>query len=177
METMIAQRYVKALASLLDAASLANTKVIFDALADAFETKAFADVIHDPLIDAAVKTELLLAAVEAAQSDAVNNLIRLLAEKGRLPLIPAVAEALRLHLADLEKLYHGKVYSNTAVDAATLETLGRDLGKKLDATVTLSFVEADYDGIKVEVADLGVEVSLSKTRLNAQMIEHILKAI
>lgn len=177
MEAMIAKRYVKALASLMDAEALANTKTLFDALSDAFEAKGFADVINDPQIEDSDKETLLLSVVEAAKSDAVNNLIKLLVEKRRLVLIPAIAEALRLELAGMNKTYEGKVYSNTAVEASTLAALSSDLGKKMDATITLAFVESDYDGIKVEVEDLGVEVSLSKTRMNAQLIEHILKAI
>ena len=177
MEAVIAQRYVKALASVLDQASLENVKVLFDALADAFNDKKFADLMNDPHVDAAVKESLLLSIVESAQSSAVNNLIKLLVEKHRVAVIPAMAEALRLTLAAMNKTYEGHVYSNTAVDTATLTALSSDLGKKMDATITLAFVASDYDGIKVEVEDLGVEVSLSKSRLNAQVIEHILKAI
>jgi len=177
MEAMIAQRYVKALASVLDQASLENVKTLFEALADAYNDKKFADLMNDPHIDAAVKESMLLSIVESAQSGAVNNLIKLLVEKRRIALIPEMAEAFRLSLAAMNKTYEGSVYSNTAVDAATLEALSSDLGKKMDATISLAFVASDYDGIKVEVEDLGVEVSLSKSRLNAQVIEHILKAI
>ena len=77
----------------------------------------------------------------------------------------------------MNRTYEGKVYSNTAVEASTLAALSSDLGKKMDATITLAFVASDYDGIKVEVEDLGVEVSLSKSRMNAHLVEHILKAI
>jgi len=177
MEAMIAKRYVKALASVMNAADLANTKTLFDALADAFNEKSFADVINDPQIGDAAKEGLLLDIVASANSAAVNNLIKLLVEKRRLSVIPALAEELRLSLAAVNRTYTGRVYSNTAVDASTLAALSSDLGKKVDATITLSYIASDYDGIKVEVEDLGVEVSLSKTRMNAQLIEHILKAI
>ncbi len=177
MEAMIAKRYVKALAGVMDAEALANTKILFDALADAYKEKEFSTVINDPEIDDTAKTSLLLAIVEGAKSEAVNNLVKLLVEKRRLHVIPAIAEMLRLELAQMNKTYEGKVYSNSAVDASTLEALGNDLGRKMDAAITLAFVESEYNGIKVEVEDLGVEVSLSKSRMNAQLIEHILKAI
>jgi F-type H+-transporting ATPase subunit delta len=177
MEAMIAKRYVKALTSMMDAEALSNTKVLFDALAEAFKDKKFSSVINDPEISDEQKVSLLLAVVEGAKSEAVNNLIKLMVEKRRLPVIPAMAEALRIELARMNKTYEGKVYSNSAVEASTLEALGSDLGKKMDAVITLKFVESDYNGIKVEVEDLGVEVSLSKSRMNAQLIEHILKAI
>lgn len=177
MEAMIAKRYVKALDAMMDETALENTKTLFDALSEAYKDKAFSAVVDDPQIGLEAKLKLLLAIVEPAKSEAVNNLIRLLAENGRLPLIPAIAEVLRLTLAEKRRAYEGKVYSNTAVEPATLSALSSDLGKKMDATITLAFVESDYDGIKVEVEDLGVEVSLSKSRMNAQLVEHILKAI
>ncbi|MBD3800821.1 MAG: F0F1 ATP synthase subunit delta [Campylobacterales bacterium] len=177
MEAVIAQRYVKALTSLMDAEALANTKTLFDALAKAFGEKAFADIINDPNVADTAKQKLLLAIVAGANSNAVNNLVKLLVEKKRLAIIPAIAESLRLTLAGMHRTYEGKVYSNTAVEASTLAALSSDLGKKMDAMITLAFIASDYDGIKVEVEDLGVEVSLSKSRMNAQLVEHILKAI
>ncbi len=177
MAGLIAKRYVKALAATLDQASLANAKTLFEALAAAFGTKAFTDLINDPEIGTEKKVAFLLSVVESAGSPEVNNLIRLLAEHRRLPIIPAIAEELRLMLAATEKTYEGKVYSSDAVAPETLAALGSDLGKKMDATITLTYVASDYDGIKVEVEDLGVEVGLSKSRINAQLVEHILKAI
>ena len=38
-------------------------------------------------------------------------------------------------------------------------------------------VKSDYNGIKIELDDLGVEASFSVDRLKAQMSEYILKAI
>jgi F-type H+-transporting ATPase subunit delta len=177
MARLIAKRYVKALASTLDQDSLANAKVLFDALAEAFDMQAFTDLINDPEIGTDKKVTFLLAVVESAGSPEVNNLIRLLADHRRLAIIPAIAEELRLMLAAADKKYEGKVYSSDAVEAETLSALGSDLGKKMGATITLTYVASDYDGIKVEVEDLGVEVGLSKSRINAQLVEHILKAI
>ncbi len=177
MEALIAKRYVRALASVMSQEDLANTSALFAALAEAYEEKAFADLINNPDVATDAKEKLLLSMVESAKSDTVNNLMKLLVEKRRLSIIPAMAEELRLTLARASKTYSGKVYSKEAVEEATLEALSGDLSKKMDATITLAYVPSDYDGIKVEVEDLGVEINLSKTRLNAQLIEHILKAI
>jgi len=177
MEALIAKRYVKALTSLMDDASLQHTTELFAALAKAFEEKAFAELVNNPDVAAEAKEKLLLSLVEGAKSEAINNLIRLLVEKRRINVIPAIAEELRLAMARRNKTYEGKVYSNDSVDDKTLEALSGDLGKKMGATIALTYVASDYDGIKVEVEDLGVEINLSKTRLSAQLIEHILKAI
>jgi F-type H+-transporting ATPase subunit delta len=177
MEALIAKRYVRALASVMGKKALANTATLFAALAEAYEDKAFADLINNPDVEASVKEELLLSLVKSAKSEAINNLMKLLVEKRRLGIIPAMAEELRLTLARMSRTYTGKVYSNETVEAKTLETMAVELGKKMDAKIALDFIESDYDGIKVEVEDLGVEIDLSKSRLNAQLVEHILKAI
>ena len=177
MEALIAKRYVKALTSMMDDTALANTAGLFAALAKAYAQKDFSELLDNPDIDAEAKEKLLLSLVEGAKSDAINNLMKLLVEKRRINIIPAIAEELRLAIAKREKAYEGKVYSNEAVADETLAELSSNLGKKMGADITLAYVPSDYDGIKVEVEDLGVEINLSKTRLNAQLVEHILKAI
>lgn len=177
MEALIAKRYVKALTSLMDDSDLANTAEIFTALAQAYDDKAFAELINNPDVAADAKEKLLLSLVEGAKSEAINNLMKLLVEKRRINVIPAMAEELRLAMAVRNKTYEGKVFSNETVADETLQALSDNLGKKMNATVSLAFIASDYDGIKVEVEDLGVEINLSKTRMNAQLIEHILKAI
>jgi len=177
MEAMIAKRYVKALSSLMNEADLENTQVLFEALSSAFEDASFSTIINDPQISSEAKIQLMLSMVESAQSETINNLVRLLAERGRLFIIPAMTEELRLLLANTRRAYEGKVYSKSEIEPAMLFALGGDLGNKMGASISLAYVASDYDGIKVEVEDLGVEVSLSKSRINTQLVEHILKAI
>ena len=49
--------------------------------------------------------------------------------------------------------------------------------EKNDVKLSLSQNVGDYDGIKVDIDGLGVEISFSKDRLRAQLIDHILKAV
>ena len=58
-----------------------------------------------------------------------------------------------------------------------MQELSSSLSKKFDLNISLEFVENDFNGIKVDVEDLGVEINFSKSRINSQMIEHIIKAI
>ena len=58
-----------------------------------------------------------------------------------------------------------------------LKELGDGLGKKFDSKITLSYIKSNFDGIRVDVEDLGIEISFSKSRINKQIVEHILKAI
>jgi len=177
MQELIAKRYVKSLGEATGAESLANIAEIFAAIAENFSNDKFIAVMENPEVANADKESILLDAVKSAGSEKLNNFIKLLVENGRISIIPAMAEEMRKEIARSSKNYSGVVYSNEDVDAKTLTDLSAGLGKKVDATVALTFIKSDYDGLKVEVADLDMEINFSKTRVNAQLVEHILKAI
>jgi F-type H+-transporting ATPase subunit delta len=63
------------------------------------------------------------------------------------------------------------------MDKASLDAIALDLGKKTNSTVALTHVTSLNDGVRVVVDGLNVEIDFSKSRLNAQIVEHILKAI
>ena len=177
MEELIAKRYVKALVSVLDKKALNGAAGIFSSLASELNDDKFREIINNPDVSDAIKEEILLAGVKSAKSTVIDNMIKLLIEKKRLGIIPAISHELKQEMARMAKSYTGQVLSNSDVDSKTLAGLSKDLGKKLDAKITLEFQKTDFDGIKVEVEDLGVEINFSKTRLNTQLVEHILKAI
>ena len=177
MEELIAKRYIKALKETTDEASLGSVSIIFDALASEFANTKFDQIMNSPDVAAAEKEALLLESVKGAKSDQVNNLIKLLVENGRINVIPAIAVEMKKEIARNTKSYSGVIYSNSDIDANTIKGLSTDLGKKVDASIELEFVKTDFDGIKLEVEDLGIEINFSKSRLNMQLVEHILKAI
>jgi F-type H+-transporting ATPase subunit delta len=177
MKELIAKRYIKALKEAIGESALENAAVLFDALASEFAKKEFAQLMENPSVSKSEKLEILQSAVKAAKSEAVNNFLALLVENGRINIIPEIADELNKEIARLTKSYSGNVYSKDEIDAATLEGLSAGLGKKVDANIALSFTKSDYDGIKVEVGDLGIEINFSKNRVNTQLIDHILKAI
>jgi F-type H+-transporting ATPase subunit delta len=146
-------------------------------LATAFTDEKFLHVIDSRDVAKSQKTEILLDAVKSAKSDKINNFIKLLVENGRINIIPAISSELSKEISRMNKSYNGKVYSDNDIDAKTLEGISKGLSKKMDATISLEMIKNDFDGIKVEVEDLGIEINFSKNRLNSQLIEHILKAI
>lgn len=177
MQELIAKRYVKSLGEATGSESLVNIGEIFNAIAASFSDDKFIAVMENPEVANADKESILLDAVKSANSDKLNNFIKLLVENGRISIIPAMAEEMRKEIARSSKNFSGVIYSNEDVDAKTLTDLSTGLSKKVDATVELTFIKSDYDGLKVEVSDLDMEINFSKTRVNAQLVEHILKAI
>jgi F-type H+-transporting ATPase subunit delta len=177
MEELIAKKYIKAVSDGSDIESSQNMSDVFSALAESFKDEKFVKIIANPNISANAKSEILLEAVKSADSDKVNNLIKLLVEKKRINIIPAIAQELKKDIAASTKTYEGIVYSDSKIDDKTMQELSSSLSKKFDLNITLVFVKKDFNGIKVDVEDLGIEINFSKSRINSQMIEHIIKAI
>ncbi len=177
MEELIAKRYIKALLVDSDINFVKDVAVLFQSLAQSFNDKKFINVMMNSEVSKADKASLLLDIVKPAASQKVNNFVQLLVENKRIAIIPAIAEELRKNLANMEKTYSGVVLSDTEISANVLEDLSNGLSKKYDSKILLAFEKTDFNGIKVEVNDLGIEIDFSKDRINHQLIEHITKAI
>ena len=177
MEELIAKKYIKALKINSDLAYMESMTAVFSTLAESFQDDRFLKIVANPNISAKDKSDILLDAVKSVDSDKVNNLIRLLAENKRINIIPAIAVELKKDMANSTKTYTGVVYSDSEINDSVVQELSGGLGKRFDSTISLTFVKSDFNGIKVEVEGLGIEISFSKDRIDNQIIEHIIKAI
>jgi len=177
MEELIAKKYIKAMTNGSDIETVKNITTVFSILADSFKDKKFVNIIENPYINKSDKLSILLDAVKSVESKELDNFIKLIVENNRINIIPSIAEEMRKNLAKETKNYSGTIYSDTTIDKKLLTELGKGLSKKFDSKIKLTFVKSDFNGIKVDVEDLGVEINFSKSRINTQMIEHILKAI
>jgi F-type H+-transporting ATPase subunit delta len=123
------------------------------------------------------KSKILLDAVKIANSKKVDNFIKILVENKRINVIPTIADELHKYIANATKIYSGVIYSDTDIDANLVEKLSTGLSKKFDSNISLMTVKNDFNGIKVAVEGLGIEINFSKDRIDSQIIEHIIKAI
>ena len=177
MEELIAKRYIKAIKKSSDVDSMQNMTLIFSTISKFFNNEKFLQIINNPDVSKDQKSEILLASVKSADSKEVENLIKLLAEHNRINIIPAIAEVLRKDVAATSKNFSGTIYSDSDIDSKVLADLSTGLGKRFDSNISLEFIKNDFNGIKVDVQDLGVEINFSKSRINSQIVEHIIKAI
>lgn len=177
MSESIAKRYIRALKYDIDDKSLSVVSDIFSEIALSFNDDKFKNIMDNPAVSTNDKTNIILDAVKSAKSEKVNNFVKLLGENNRLNIIPSIAKHMKKDIAVTTKVYTGTVYSNDDIDSKIIKKLSTGLGKKFDSKITLDFVKNEFDGIKVDVEDLGVEINFSKTRINNQIIEHIVKAI
>jgi len=177
MEELIAKKYIKAIKNSSDATTLKSIAEVFSVLAKSFDDDKFVNIMNNPNVSSDDKSAILLESVKSLNLATVNNLVKLLVEKKRIFIIPALAEEFRKDLAHSSKNYTGVVYSDSNIDAKVMKDLSDGLSKKFNSTIVLDFIKTDFNGIKVDVEDLGIEIDFSKSRINTQMIEHIIKAI
>jgi len=177
MEELVAKRYIKAIVDGSSISDIQSMAAVFSSLAISFKDEKFLNIIDNPNVSSSDKESILLEGVKSANSEKINNFVKLIVENKRINIIPAIAEGMRKDLASTTKTYEGTVYSDSDIDDKVISELSSGLSKKFDSKITLTYIKNDFNGIKVDVEDLGIEINFSKTRINNQMIEHIIKAI
>jgi len=176
MIDLVAKRYVKALMidrDTKDVESIYNELAI---ISKAFDNSKFIQIINSTEVSLEQKVELILSFNDKA-SDIVKNFIKILAENKRLNIIPEIVKGLKDQLATLNNTYEGIIYTNSELSQDYVQELSQKFAKKFNINLSLSQNICDYNGIKVDISGLGVEIGFSKERLKSQMIEHILKAV
>jgi len=176
MIPVVAKKYVKALLQKCDDSKYRDYYEKMSVLSDAFKFEKMQNIILSPDISKEKKYDFLISLVEDTDKY-FKNFIKILVENDRLTLLPSICDELRYQISLIENSFVGKVISNSALDESSIKNIEDKLSAKFDSKVKLESVVTDYPGIKIEIEDLGVEISFSIDRLKAQMTEHILKAI
>jgi len=174
-DILVAKRYIKALQSVLSPQELEEALALFEAIAALFEDPKVKAVLLSPEIKEEKKAQLLIEAANV-QNPKLVNFIRLLAQKRRIPLFPALARELRRQIALMKKEFDGCVYCDFDLTDEEMVQIAQALSKRVDGKVALRQC-GGYDGIKVEVDIVGIEIDFSRSRIKKQLIENILKAI
>jgi len=175
MNDLIAQRYIKALLKDSDDNNSLELYNTLKEISTAYNDSKFLSIISSPEVNNDKKVQLILSFVKS--NDVITNFVKLLAEKKRLDIIPNIANELKKEIAIMHKSYEGVIYTNVELTQTDLSEITKKFAKKFDVKLVLTQDVCDYDGIKVDIEGLGVEVGFSKDRLKSQMIEHILKAV
>ena len=176
MSGAIAKKYVNALMSGCKESELTEAYGLLVQLVEAFKIEKFNNIVLSPDVSSKAKEELVLSLVET-KNVKFQNFIKLLNSNDRLELIPVVAKELKYQLSLKNNTFEGSVSTNFKMSQEQVAMLEENFSKKFNSKINLNANANTYPGIKVELDDLGVEVSFSLERLKAQMTEHILKAI
>lgn len=176
MNDLIAKRYVKALLDGRDVKSATAICNDLKAISSAFRDEKFASILASSEVKSGDKVNLVISFLEN-DNEEIKNLIKLLGSNKRLELIPDIVAELESKIAEMNNTYTGVVYTNKELASDYVSSIEKQFSKKFDVKLTLSQNVCDYDGIKVDIDSLGVEIAFSKERLKSQMIDHILKAV
>ena len=175
MKELIAKKYVKALVSDLSKDEFNNFTAKLQEIANAFANEKFQNIIVSPNLKNSQKADFVLSLVGEADQKFVN-FIKLLGENKRLDILPNIVSELLVQKSKMDNVFYGKIYGGLQISQAQISELEKSFSKRFNAKIILEPVKSDYNGIKIELDDLGVEASFSVDRLKAQMSEYILKA-
>ncbi|MBR8465030.1 F0F1 ATP synthase subunit delta [Campylobacter sp. faydin G-140] len=175
MNEIVSKKYVKAIFNdtnldlNLFIANLSETAV-------AFSIDKFRNIINLPTLKTAQKIEFILSLVNNPSSE-FKNFIKLLGANKRLELVPTILSEIKMTQSLKQNIYSGSVYASVALDKEQLSVLEDKFSNRFDAKVRLDGEVNGYNGVKIELDELGVEVNFSMDRLKTQISEYILKAI
>jgi len=176
MKGIIAKKYVNALMKSCNDSEINSIEKSINEISNAFESTKFNNIILSPDLSDDQKEKFILSLLDKGEGKTLN-FIKLLAANDRLPLIPAIASELKYQISLKSNSYEGEVISNFEISKDQITKLEENFSKKFNANIKLKSIVTDYPGLKIQLDDLGVEVSFSLDRLKTQMVEHILKAI
>lgn len=176
MIDLVAKRYVKALMSERDTSSLTVIYKELKEISTAYNYDKFIVIISSTEVENSKKVDLILSFVDKC-SETTTNLVKLLGDNKRLDIIPSIVDDLEGQLAVINNSYKGVIYTNEELLQVDVDALNSQFSQKFKVDLELTQNICDYDGVKVSIDGLGVEVGFAKSRLKSQMIDHILKAV
>ncbi len=177
MEELIAKRYVKALLSVIGTEEKAKTAELLEGIAAAMGEAKVKQIIDSPIVSGNDKVELLIASLGQDADNKLVNFIKVIGEKKRLDLIPAISKVMNALIQKESNMYEGVIKSRTQLDEASIENLEATMNRYTGSQIKLKQVESDLDGLRVSVDDLGIEVNFSKERVKDQLIDFIKKSL
>lgn len=123
-------------------------------------------VLDDPDVSREQKAGFIIDVLAGKLGEKQQNLVRLMAENGRLKALPALASLYQARRAEAENKVEAEVISAFALDDEQTEALTRTLKNKLGSEITLStrVDESLIGGVIIKAGDTIIDASM-KSRL------------
>jgi len=177
MNSLIAKKYAKALLELKDI-SLDKISAQLSAISNVItSSKDVEEFLNSPIVKSDKKYEALIEPISNKLDKRVVALLKLMAQKGRLSLLPEITELLSKEIMIKSNKFTGTVETNEELENSLVAKLEKKLASYSGAEIKLETKKSDLDGIKVEVSDLGLELNFSKQSVKNALLEHIQKAL
>jgi F-type H+-transporting ATPase subunit delta len=151
--------HAKALDSWSDA--LAN-------LASVVSDAQISELLHDPEMGKQQKGELVVRVLGDKLNEQQQNLVKLMAENGRLSIMPDVHEQFEVARAKAENKVEAEVISAFELSAQQTDELVNTLKNKLgcDVTLTTTIDESLIGGVVIKAGDTIIDASM-KSQLDS----------
>lgn len=171
----LARPYAKGIFELArDEGRLGEWSTLLAGLAKAVRDPQVARAIGHPAVGRGQLAEVLVQAAGAAATPQAKNLLKLLAEYGRLKLAPEIAAQFEALKADAEKRVEVQISTAAAVDKAQQDALVAAVKKKLsrDVNVTWKTDPSLIAGAEIRAGDTVIDGSISGelARLRAALV-------
>jgi F-type H+-transporting ATPase subunit delta len=176
MSEMVARRYVKALIESVGKDNIADVALSLRSVVSVFNSLKVKTILVSNDISADQKVDFLISMLDN-QSDKLVNFIKLLGVYNRLGLLPVILHELEYEVANILNTHRGVIFSSKKIDKSRIDNISQGLSRRYNTTVELENIVGEYEGIKVEIDTLGLEIGFSTKKLQKQLIESILRAI
>lgn len=177
-EHVIAKKYAKAIASICSAEEIMKAYDIYAAISQAFTIGKFREIVNSRIITNEKKLAFLHSLVDIKKSLHAERLLAILVRNDRISLLPFVMLELKKIIDSRLNVYQGVLYVKQALNETALLNIQNKLGKKLNVTLQITQkIDPGLDGIKLEVAELSIEVAFLKNKFTQELQDFILKAI
>ncbi|MDA3922098.1 MAG: F0F1 ATP synthase subunit delta [Salinisphaera sp.] len=160
----LARPYAEAVFQLAeDSGDFASWSDALAALSAVVSNEDVAALMSNPAIDDATLADAIIDIASDDIHDRARNLVRVLADNGRLVLAPAVAQLYEANLAERENRVDVHVCSAADLSDTQQSALTEAIEKRLSRKVQLSFErdESVIGGAVIRAGDLVIDGSLS----------------
>lgn len=177
-EHIIAKKYAKALASICQPNEIAQVHAIYVTLSQAFSVAKFRTIVASHMVGRSQKLDFLKSLVDISTNAHAERLLTILVQNDRIALLPFVTLELKKIIDSQLNVYEAVLYAKETLGESTLTNIQEKLGRKLGVTLRVTqHIEPNLEGIRLEVADLGVEVAFLKHKFTQELQDFILRAI
>jgi len=171
---MIVEKYTKALLSVLSKEEASEVYEALARLALASKNVKFILIVKSPLLTNEEKVKFLSEVAECNNPKFINFL-RILVENKRLDSFKELHKSMLNKVSKLFNTYGGVVEGK--ISDEVVSELERKLSDKFKATIKLLKKEKEFNGVKVFVEVLNVEVDVDEDKIKRNLLNHILKGV
>lgn len=173
---VISKKYARSIYDACDG----KIKDVLDVLAKvivASKNDDYKKVVQNPFFGSTQKAEFVLAILNT-KDNKIINFIKVVAQKNKLTLLPLIIKYLDLFYVNDNDKYEGSIYASEKMSKKEIDNLSKLISKKISKNVSLVYQQgSNFNGVKVGIEQLDLELVFSKNYIKSQLASHILKAI